>query len=442
MRTAIFFWCLLWGIFPPVQAANGGPICQYAHKKEGLRLATCIHPASSNYLSTDDFDTLFQERFGNSFVESPGTSAYPSFALEGWTGEAGLFMGTYLDGMTQVTIDVREIDLGPDANEDPPATEDLALLQDANYEASLVYATIGGIGVVAIVSTYSYEDGESVTTFLVIDDADYYGFGAEGRFRSWEAPSSGCDDFFDQAEAAYTCGERGRTVEVDQLCKAAAIGAYHSARDAALDQSKSALETAKGIYESDKLALKTFKFQQYSLTVWQCSGLRDPWLVAGCVARAAFFIEAPSEAIKQALEETFESTVDQLLNYLDAVLATTCAMAVEAADACLACAEESCGNPSWSCGATWTRCGSSGVNGLCICDYDVEGKPFCWANAYCNQLSRCADSGDCADGSRCVSDTCCGGGGYCFSDCTGRRLDETSLPLVGEGLTASGLVVY
>lgn len=165
MRTAIFFWCLLWGIFPPVQAANGGPICQYAHKKEGLRLATCIHPASSNYLSTDDFDTLFQERFGNSFVESPGTSAYPSFTLEGWTGEAGLFMGTYLDGMTQVTIDVREIDLGPDANEDPPATEDLALLQDANYEASLVYATIGGIGVVAIVSTYSYEDGESVTTY-------------------------------------------------------------------------------------------------------------------------------------------------------------------------------------------------------------------------------------------------------------------------------------
>ena len=68
--------------------------------------------------------------------------------------------------------------------------------------------------------------------------------------------------------------------------------------------------------------------------------------------------------------------------------------------------------PAWNCGDPITQCGGKACPeglGICICDDDVDGNPFCWNDFDCNDVGAvaCETNADCANGWRCTS-SCCG----------------------------------
>lgn len=71
--------------------------------------------------------------------------------------------------------------------------------------------------------------------------------------------------------------------------------------------------------------------------------------------------------------------------------------------------------PAWNCGDPITECGGEAcpeASGLCVCDDDVDGRPFCWNDFYCFDVGAvpCETNADCANsgpGWRCTSN-CCG----------------------------------
>ena len=68
-----------------------------------------------------------------------------------------------------------------------------------------------------------------------------------------------------------------------------------------------------------------------------------------------------------------------------------------------------CPAVDWICGGPLVFCTNPGPPiGICVCDLDAEGNPFCFNDASCGALPVCVTSGDCAPGWRCIEDSCCG----------------------------------
>jgi hypothetical protein len=294
--------------------------------------------------------------------------------------------------------------------------------------------TIDVVGFLGLIATTVSKKGDSVTTLVVIDEAAYYGYGPTRR-RSRSLPSSGCDNFFGEVVAAFECPDDGETVKVDQGCKEAAETTYELAIDVAQGEYDRVFQAAQVVYEAAKVALIIVKARKYAVVVEACAlTLYLPARVV-CMAAGAVAIEVEAAAIKKAFEEALDLAIETALNNLDTIFAGVCSVAKASANACVYCEEESCGNPAWSCGTSLTQCGSGGLGGLCVCDLDTDGIPFCWANTYCSGLKGCSSSVDCLGGSRCFVGTCCGGG-VCLSSCGGRRLENRGLD-IGAGMTAA-----
>ncbi len=69
-----------------------------------------------------------------------------------------------------------------------------------------------------------------------------------------------------------------------------------------------------------------------------------------------------------------------------------------------------CAADDWNCGDPIVQCDDPEPpkgGFICVCDIDVEGNPFCWNDAFCDQLPLCGSSAECPPGWRCVT-TCCG----------------------------------
>jgi hypothetical protein len=99
--------------------------------------------------------------------------------------------------------------------------------------------------------------------------------------------------------------------------------------------------------------------------------------------------------------------------------------------------------PPWNCGDPITECGGTPCGlGPCVCDEDVDGKPFCWDNISCSDpgVKACTSNADCAGigngnwrcSTNCCGQTCLPPCGECGSTETQRTLGRSS------GQTAAG----
>ena len=95
---------------------------------------------------------------------------------------------------------------------------------------------------------------------------------------------------------------------------------------------------------------------------------------------------------------------------------------------------QACNGPDWVCGQTLNLCGSSGPFQRCLCDVDVEGKPFCWEDYACPGGGACTTSADCTGGFRCVTNCCTGT--TCAPPCGYSKQRKGQAPKGGQ--TASG----
>ena len=80
-----------------------------------------------------------------------------------------------------------------------------------------------------------------------------------------------------------------------------------------------------------------------------------------------------------------------------------------------------CEGADWICGDTIPVCGRSiSFSNLCVCDVDVDGDTFCWADRLCSEenIAPCSSNTDCPEGWACVTN-CCGGQAqpFCFPPC-------------------------
>jgi hypothetical protein len=91
-----------------------------------------------------------------------------------------------------------------------------------------------------------------------------------------------------------------------------------------------------------------------------------------------------------------------------------------------------CSGTDWNCGDPLILCGTGGLDGICECDVDTEGNPFCWANFNCAdpKATVCSSSADCTGGYRCVTQCC---GQTCAPPCGTSGLSTEST-----GATAAG----
>jgi hypothetical protein len=95
------------------------------------------------------------------------------------------------------------------------------------------------------------------------------------------------------------------------------------------------------------------------------------------------------------------------------------------------------GNGDWVCGDEPVICGDQGLDGICICEVDLEGNDICWGNIICAdpRVVVCEDNSDCLPGWRCAS-SCCGTA--CLPPCDG-SFQNPGGRVAQSGLTAAGV---
>jgi hypothetical protein len=89
----------------------------------------------------------------------------------------------------------------------------------------------------------------------------------------------------------------------------------------------------------------------------------------------------------------------------------------------------------WTCGGVQPTCGTSGPLANCLCDQTVEGAPFCWEDAFCDNSPLCANTTDCPAGWACVT-SCCGTS--CLPACNAGLQGSLLRSTESSGPTAAG----
>jgi hypothetical protein len=95
--------------------------------------------------------------------------------------------------------------------------------------------------------------------------------------------------------------------------------------------------------------------------------------------------------------------------------------------------------PEWTCGQTLIECGGTPCGiGPCVCDFDVEGNPFCWDNFFCSapEAVICTTSADCPANWRCTT-SCCGQ--TCAPTCGECGTGELSTRPTSDARTGAGV---